>query len=249
MQEVLAIALQSMHNDAMRLERIGTNLANVQTPGYKREVLGLPPSFAALVETGSARPLRAGAQPAGAPLVLMDHRPGPLRLTGQKLDVALAGAGHFEVLTPDGPAYTRLGSFQLDARGRLVTPQGYPVLGQGGEITLSGSQVTIDAAGRIFEAASPARPVAQLKIVQFEQPAAARRLGEGLLADGGGGVRLLEASALQVRQGALENSNVSSMQEMVHLVQTMRHFESMQKVALGYDEMVGTAIRRLGDLS
>ncbi|NOJ99668.1 flagellar hook-basal body protein, partial [Corallococcus coralloides] len=54
---------------------------------------------------------------------------------------------------------------------------------------------------------------------------------------------------VQVRQGYLENSNVSSMQEMVHLVQTMRHFESMQKVALGYDEMTGQAIRKLGELS
>jgi flagellar basal-body rod protein FlgF len=54
---------------------------------------------------------------------------------------------------------------------------------------------------------------------------------------------------VQIRQGFLENSNVSSMQEMVQLMQTMRHFESMQKVATGYDEMMGTAIRKLGDLA
>jgi len=50
-----------------------------------------------------------------------------------------------------------------------------------------------------------------------------------------------------VRQGFLENANVNSMQEMVDLMQTMRHFESMQKVALGHDEMMGAAIRRLGE--
>jgi flagellar basal-body rod protein FlgF len=57
----------------------------------------------------------------------------------------------------------------------------------------------------------------------------------------------LAAGQVQVRQGFLENANVNSMQEMVQLIQTMRHFESMQKVALGYDDMVGAAIRRLGD--
>ncbi len=54
---------------------------------------------------------------------------------------------------------------------------------------------------------------------------------------------------IQVRQGYLENSNVNAMQEMVQMIQTMRHFESMQKVAISYDDMTGQAVRKLGDLS
>jgi flagellar basal-body rod protein FlgG len=128
-------------------------------------------------------------------------------------------------------------------------------MGKGGEIVLSTRTPVIDAQGRIREptatsgasAADPAAIVAELKLVRFESGGALRRMGDGLFAGGDGMVDVPEGAAL-VRQGALERSNVSSMQEMVRLLETMRHFESMQRVAQGYDEMLGNAIRRLGDL-
>jgi flagellar basal-body rod protein FlgG len=51
-----------------------------------------------------------------------------------------------------------------------------------------------------------------------------------------------------VRQGYLENSNVSTLTEMTQLIQAARHFETMQRIAQGFDEMTGTAIRRLGEV-
>jgi len=83
--------------------------------------------------------------------------------------------------------------------------------------------------------------------VRFQDPARLERLGAGLVA-AGAGMTLVADGQARVQQGALENANVSSMQEMVQLMETMRHFESIQRVAQGYDEMLGTAIRRLGDL-
>jgi len=65
----------------------------------------------------------------------------------------------------------------------------------------------------------------------------------------GAGMTVVDDTNVQIRQGALENGNVSSMQEMMQLIRTMRHFESMQKMTQGYDDMLGTAIRKLGDLS
>jgi flagellar basal-body rod protein FlgG len=234
-------------------------MANALTPGYQREVVAARPlrlggpSFAALV--GAAPVADSAAQaPAGALapglLVQTDTRPGTLRSTGQSLDVALAGAGYFEVATPGGPAYTRQGSFRLDGQGRLVTQQGHAVMGLGGEIHLQSRQVRIDAQGNIFDAAAmdrADRPIAQLKVVQPAQPSQLRRLGEGLMAIDGQPGPLAEVD-IRIQQGFVENSNVSSMHEMVQLMQTMRHFESMQKVALGYDEMTGQAIRKLGEL-
>ncbi|MNW05611.1 flagellar basal body rod protein FlgF [compost metagenome] len=73
-------------------------------------------------------------------------------------------------------------------------------------------------------------------------------MGSGLLVSDQVPTQLVDAD-VQVRQGFLENSNVNSMQEMAQLIQSMRHFESMQRVALGYDEMIGGAVRRLGELS
>lgn len=124
-------------------------------------------------------------------------------------------------------------------------------MGLSGEIVLPNATPSIDATGRIFDRTAPgisdSAPLAQLKIVRFENPQLMQRLGNGLFA--GKGEPLTVTDATPVRQAYLENSNVNSMQEMVQMIQTMRHFESMQKVALGYDEMIGTAVRKLGDLS
>lgn len=73
-------------------------------------------------------------------------------------------------------------------------------------------------------------------------------MGDGLMA-AGPGMKLVADDEVQVRQGFLENSNVSSTYEMTTLVHAMRHFESMQRVAQGYDDMLGTAIRKLGETS
>jgi flagellar basal-body rod protein FlgF len=260
MQTAFAIALASMHNDMSRLDRVALNLANVATPAYKREVVAVRP-FAEVLDSAAQHAV-AGAgvttddpgRTPGALLVRTDLRPGTLRITGHALDLALAADGFFEVSTPEGPAYTRRGDFHVDARGRLVTAEGHAVMGRDGEIVLTTQAPVVDAEGRITEptattgpsATDPGAAVAQLRVVRVEDPASLQRLGDGLLA-AGADVTEVRAGA-QVRQGALENANVSSMQEMVQLIETMRHFESMQRVAQGYDDMLGTAIRKLGDL-
>lgn len=248
MDQVLSVALLGMQHDMARLDRVAMNLANAQTVGYKREVSSA--SFAQLTQL--AQPARAATAPGAS----LDQRPGTLRTTGQKLDVALAGPGWFEVQTEHGIAYTRQGQFQLDPQGRLVTPQGHLVMGAEGAIQLPHGMPVIDEQGRIFEGALPGAapgrsdglPLAQLKVVAMDPKAPVQRLGNGLVLLGGDPLPLAPGE-LQVRQGFLENANVNSMQEMVQLMQTMRHFESMQKVALGYDDMLASAIRRLGEIS
>lgn len=250
MPEILAIALHAMQQDATRLERVGMNLANALTPGYKRSVVSIAPGFSQQVETvwSAAR---------GAPTEMAlheDRRPGALKSTGQALDVALTGPGYLEVQTPQGLLYTRRGELRLDGHGRLVTSQGDPVMGLGGEIFLSSADPRIDETGRIFDsrAGTPDAPTAQLRLVSFEDPNALQAVGEGYLStsDAASTAVLADIShTTAVKQGYLENANVNSMQEMVQLIQTMRHFESMQRVAVGYDDMLGSAIRKLGELS
>ncbi|MDM0122182.1 flagellar hook-basal body protein [Variovorax arabinosiphilus] len=258
MSDVLAISLHGMQQEMARVQRISMNMANATTPGYKRDVayaLPLGGDFAATVDALqndgiSRRAARFSGAGVDGLVVRSDTRPSTLRTTGQSLDVALSSTGYFEVATDDGPAYTRQGNWSLDARGRLVTAQGHPVMGQGGEIVLTRPNPVIDAAGRVFEAngrdGAEAVPVAQLKVVQFEGLRALRPLGNGLVHADQPPSQLPDGD-VQVRQGFLENSNVNSMHEMVQLIQSMRHFESMQKVALGYDDMLGSAIRKLGD--
>jgi flagellar basal-body rod protein FlgG len=196
--------------------------------------------------------LQPGADVAQPPAQL-DLRQGTTQPTGQSLDLALSGSAWFEIATPQGAAYTRMGNFRRDAQGRLVTAQGQPVAGLGGDIQLPDGIPVIDAQGRIFEsvvgagqATQRSEPIAQLKLVAFDPAAVAHRIGDGLVGFSGEAPRLADVDT-EVRQGYLENSNVRSAEEMVQLLQTLRHFESMQKVALAYDEMLGNALRKLGD--
>lgn len=241
MQEIYALTLASMHNDMSRLDHIAQNLANVTTPGYKRQVVAARPFVDALQDAQNVQP----------PEVLTDMRAGTVRSTGQALDLALVGEGYFEVMTEKGPAYTRMGNFSVDARGRLVTSQGYPVMGKNGDIHLTGRAPVIDSAGNITEAAAPdgmsqATPAGQLKVVRFDASQPLHRQGDGLIA-AGEGMTLLPVGDVQIRQGALENANVNTTREMVDLIQTMRHFESMHRVVQGYDEMIGSAVRKLAE--
>jgi flagellar basal-body rod protein FlgF len=250
MNEILSLVLGSMHADLARLDRVAMNLANAQTPAYKREI-GVTLPFAARLEqaTGQEPATPMVQRPGDIPLsVHVDARPGTLKATGQPLDLALSGPGWFEVQTESGTAYTRQGNFRLDARGRLVTQQGHAVMGAGGEIQLVQGNPVIDAAGRVFESGARGTPLAQLRVVQFDPAARVERLGDGLALVHGESAPAAEGST-RIEQGFLENSNVSPMQEMVQLLQAVRHLETMQKVATSYDEMLGTSIRRLGETS
>jgi flagellar basal-body rod protein FlgF len=251
MPEILAVALAAMHQDMARLERIASNVANAGVPAYQADVVSAYSSSASFAQALGAFTVHD----VGATVTTVNQRPGAIRSTGHALDLCLTTPGFFEVQTDQGPAYTRRGDFKLDAQGRLVTQAGHPVLGNGGPIVLTHAKPVIDAQGHVYEsvdAVADKRALDQLKLVRFDHPQLLTRMGHGLFAAptaSGDRALQIEDQPPQVRQGHLETSNVQSMQEMIQLIQTMRHFESMQRVALGYDEMMGTALRKLGELS
>lgn len=246
MIDALSAAIGSMDSDLSRMTVISQNLVNGTTPGYKRQMALTRPFPVAFERLAEGRAAQTAALPATIleTALVTDHRVGTLRPTGNPLDMALEGEGaFFEVMTDSGVAYTRQGNFRLDQLGRLVTEAGRPVMGVAGEIYLSGGDVTVDAAGNLREAGTT---VAQLKIVQFAQPERMRAAGAGLFQQGESELAAAD-SPVRLRQGYLEMSNVSTMAEMVKLVETMRHFEAAQKVVQGLDEMHERALRKLGE--
>lgn len=230
--DVMAIAANGMQHDLQRMEIISQNMANVLTPGYKKQVLsGF--SFAQQVELGLSQ---------AAPTLSIDAAPGTLRYTGNPQDVAIDGPEFFELAGSDGPVYTRQGGLHTDVRGRLVGGQGMPVMGYGGEIVVNGSYV-IDPNGDVRQGE---RVFARLKTVRFANPDALVAFGAGTYKQGG--ARFAEATTPPlVRVGYQENSNVSSPQEMVRLTETVRHFEALQKIMQGYDDSLEKTIRKLGE--
>jgi len=235
--DALSIAAVAMQNDLSRLNSISRNLANVVTPGYKREI-PVSRMFADHVEDAAG-----GSRNLASAMAAIDPSAGTLRETGNPLDLAIEGDGYFEVATSTGLVYTRQGRMRVDTSGRFVTEQGFPLTGVGGEISVAGTSVTIDRDGQVKQGD---RIAGRLKLVRFANPGELTPLGNGLFGQGGARIADTEATGM-VRAGYQENSNVNSAQEMVKLSETVRHFEAMQKVMQGYDDAFERAIHKLGD--
>ena len=228
--DALAIASLAMQDDLQRVNSISQNLANVSTTGYKREIP---------VSGRFDQHLRQ----AGAPSLAHDHSSGTLRTSASTLDLAIDGPGYFEVQTEHGLAYTRAGSLHVDARSRLVTAGGAVLNGVGGELVVTNAPLSIDPQGQVQQGE---RSVGQIKVVRFSNPDALVAIGNGLYGAGQAAIDQHQSGG-QVRAGYLENANVSSAREMVHLSETMRHFEAMQKIIQGHDDAFDKAVRKLGD--
>ncbi|MES2355371.1 MAG: flagellar basal-body rod protein FlgF [Pseudomonadota bacterium] len=238
MNEVLSIAASSMGFDTERLQSIANNLANVTTIGYKRDIVDKK-AVAAVFD----HHLQFAGMVAPQETAAVDMHPGALQSTGNPLDLAIEGGGFFEIKTADGVAYTRAGAFRLDRQGQLVNEGGNPVMGTGGPITLSTPIPVIDKLGRVFEKGTQ---VAQIKVVSFSNINQLNHIGQGLY-DGTKAHAVQGQDANNLRQGFIEASNVSSMHEMVRMMETLRHFESMQKVVQGWDGAQDTVMRKLGE--
>jgi flagellar basal-body rod protein FlgF len=237
MPDAIGIAARVMVDDMFRLNVVSQNLANASTTGYKKELVAGRP-FAQYLEAGATQ------LPINLPLLssVVDTHQAPLTKTSSPLDLAIEGAGFFEVAGSDGPLYTRQGSFRLDNTGRLVSASGLPVASTGGEILLTGNTPTIDRQGNISESG---QLVAQIKVVRFGKATALTPLGDGLYRSASAGDVVTDA--LQIRQGFLESSNVAVLPEMVRMIELVRRFESAQRVVQSYDGMLTTAITKLGD--
>jgi len=237
MNETLAIAAAGMGFDTERLQSIAHNLANVSTTGYKRSILtkqvGMP-TFDHQMQLANIDTV--------VDVNAIDTRAGALRSTGNPLDLAIEGSGFFEVRTPNGIAYTRSGEFQLDQQGQLINAAGFPVMGTNGTIMLTTPMPKIDNQGRIFE---KNEQIGQIKVVSFSDMSKLSYLGDGLY-DAGTTQTTDVQQSNALRQGFVEASNVSSMHEMVRMIETLRHFESMQKVVQGMDSIQSSVISKLG---
>lgn len=237
------IAAIGMQNDLARMDTISHNLANVLTPGYKKQI-SVSRAFSAQMDEGLAGANPSSAKPAtSAPTIALDASAGTLRYTNNPHDVAIDGEGFFEIAGPDGLAYTRQGNLRADAQGRLVGAQGLPVMGMGGEIMVTNAPITVDANGDVRQGD---RLAGRLKVVRFANPGALTPAGGGMYTSAN--ARLAEAGKDgTVKAGYLENSNVNSPQEMVRMTETVRHFEALQKIMQGYDEALDKTFRKLGE--
>ena len=226
-----------------RLDVISNNLANINTPGYKKDKM----SFEGLL-AGTANPPAVPQGTTADPIlqkenIYIDYGSGPTSQSGNPLDLALDGDGFFAVTTPEGTAYTRQGNFRMSADGTLVTVDGYPVQGAGGSaIRIQGNRIEIDAKGGITVDGTQS---AAISVLDFEKPYTLTKVGNALFVPADLQTAP-QAGTAQIQQGHLEGSNVESISEMVQLIETNRYFEACSKVIKGFDDMAAKAANDLG---
>ena len=228
------------------MDRFGTianNLANVSTTGYKRDL-----QFLRLLtrEQTSLERRRSG----GAPVQELvqdqftDFSQGELNETGNRLDLAISGEGLFTVQTTEGIAYTRNGSFTLDKNYFLVDYLGNPIMGEGGEISITGADVIIN---RFGEVEVDGKNVGKIKIVVFEDDTKLRKAGNSLFYPLNEKVKpQLPTKSYLISQGYLESSNVNLVQEMINMIVLSKEFEANQKIFQTHDELMRQEAREIG---
>ncbi len=229
----------------LRLEVLANNVANIDTVGYKadRSVFEIPdapdpPVFETPVD--GIQSLSPYAPPFAS---VIDFSQGAIRRTGNPLDVALNGSGFFCLQTPDGIQYTRQGSFGLNEQGVLVSPDGYPVLGEGGEITLDEGVVEIDAQGALRVAGDE---IDRLRIADFKDPGSLIKAGNSRFVALDTAVEQEPSPDTSLQQGYLEAANVNAVQAMTEMIETSRAFEAYQKVIQTADEATANSINDVG---
>ncbi len=261
----LYTAASGLISETYRQDVIANNLANVNTTGYKKDralYITFPtvflyrindekikiPGFASadvlspIGEMGRGVQLRYdGIQPAIT-------EEGSYIETQNKLDFAIKGNGMFVINTPYGIRYTRDGSFNLDNDNKLVTKNGYAVLGTRGEITLDGTEIHVDEAGTIF---LDGQEIDNFRIAIFDEQSKLRKQGENLfyLLDGGLLPENEEGSEIQIRQGYLETSNVNVVREMVDMITAYRAYEASQKAIQAQDQTLNRAVNDVGNIT
>lgn len=209
----------------IRLDVIANNMANAGTSGFKKDTL----SFDELLNVHQE----------------IDMSQGNIRHTGNSLDLAISGKGLFKVDTPDGVRYTRNGRFYVNGAGQLATSDGAPVLGDGGPIAIDGKEVSVDDTGRI---SVDGEVVGTLSIVSFPDPEKLQKQGLSYYIYNGAEAEGARPPQTAVRQGYVEESNVAVTDEVIKMVETLRIFESYQKVLQTFDEVDAQAINQIGKL-
>lgn len=255
-------AASGMLANQTKMDVIAQNLANVNTPGYKRETT-VSQSFQSLLvqrindrpEPGEVQngPAIVGNMGLGTFVANTATRltEGSLQATGNPLDVALRGDGFFVVQTDNGLRYTRQGNFQQSADGRLVTADGWTVRLQDGTAAQAapGELLTI---GRDGEVRAGDRALGRLQIADSTQLGPLAKEGAGLWRVTGGGETAMivgpgtAGAGYQLEVGYLEQSNVNPITEMVEMIATMRAYEAAQRTIQTQDETLRRAVNDVG---
>jgi flagellar basal-body rod protein FlgG len=254
MNPALWVAKTGLDAQQTRMTVITNNLANVNTTGFKRGRAVFEDLLYQNVRQVGGNSSQDTVLPSGLSLgtgvrtVATEklHTQGNTVQTGNALDVAIEGRGFFQILQPDGTtAYTRDGSFRLDAQGQLVNASGY-TLQPGVTIPSNAQSITIGADGVVtVTTAGSTIPtqVGTIQLADFVNPTGLQAIGKNLYVETAAsgspqtGTPGLNGLGSLV-QGSLESSNVNVVEELVNMIETQRAYEMNSKAIQTTDQML-----------
>ena len=254
MNPALWISKTGLDAQQTRMSVISNNLANVSTTGYKRERAIFEDLFYQNIRQPGGQTSQSTILPSGLTVgtgvrvVATEklHTQGNILQTKNSMDLAVSGRGFFQILLPDGNiAYTRDGSFNVDAQGGIVTSSGYS-LQPGINIPTGAQSIEVGADGSVsvlLDGAVSPTQIGNLTLVDFVNPVGLQPVGENLysetIASGAGISGTPGTTGLgSIRQGFLETSNVNIVEEMVSMIETQRAYEMNSKAISTTDDML-----------
>lgn len=250
----LYTAASGMNAQQHQIDVTSNNIANVNTTGFKKdraefqdlmyETLNYTAgSTSATTKNPTGIDVGLGVSISGVQKIFLQ---GNIKTTGNPLDLAIQGHGFFRISLPNGETgYTRNGSFKLDAEGAIVNAQGYRL---NPEIVIPNNVIDLNVANDgLITAKNPATgatvELGQITIADFINPAGMRPAGDSifLATDRSGDPVEANPGTEQfgiIKQGMIESSNVSLVNEMVDLITAQRAYEANSKSISTTDDML-----------
>ena len=255
MIRALNTAATGMVAQQMNLDNIANNLSNSSTAGFRRRRVqfqdllyqsSVMPGAAATQNTTVASGLQVGlgTRPDASEVIQLQ---GEFTSTGNPLDLAIQGAGFFQVKTPNGEtAYTRAGMFHLDNQGNLVTADGN-ALDPAITIPADAQNITIGSDGTVSvtqPGQTQSQQVGTVQLANFQNPGGLNSVGSNLyLATTASGDPIVgnpggSEGLGSLQQGMLEQSNVDVVQEFIQMILAQRSYEANSRVVTAADQMM-----------
>lgn len=257
MMRALWTAASGMQAQQKNIDVVANNLANVNTTGFKRSRADFQDLIYQNLKSSGAPATNSTQVPNGIQIGLGSHlasvskifSTGDLSQTGNDLDLAIQGDGFFQIQQPDGTTgYSRAGAFKRDSTGRLVTPDGNPLLP---EIVIpsNATKVNIGSDGIVsVTQAGQNTPtsVGTIQLAAFSNPSGLSSLGKNIYQPTDSSGTATTGTPGQnglgsISQGMLEMSNVNVAEEMVNMIVGQRAYEINSKAVQAADEMLQTA--------
>ena len=253
----LQTAATGMAAQELNVQTISNNIANLRTTGFKRQQAQFQDLlYENLRRAGSATSDQGTQMPAGLSIgsgvktvsTPRDMSQGNLNSTGKPYDVAIRGEGYFKIRMPDGTAaYTRDGSFNLDAQGQLVTQNGY-LVEPGISVPQTATAVSISNQG-IVQATLPGQTAQQnigtIQLSRFINKTGLNSVGDNLFTETAASGQAVDGNPGQdgfgnLQQNYLEDANVNAVTEISGLIAAQRAYEMNSKVITAADQMLSS---------